>query len=79
MSKQSWRAGVCVLLTDSVWKCLCMCWYECALYASCDLCLLAAVAAATAAAAAAAAGPRLFETPSTVKRSTVESNRALLK
>lgn len=56
-----------------------MCWYECALYASCDLCLLAAVAAATAAAAAAAAGPRLFETPSTVKRSTVESNRALLK
>ena len=73
MSKQSWRAGVCVLLTDSVCVevsvcvCVCVCvGYECALYASCDLCLLAA--------AAAAPGPRRFETP---LQSTVESNRPL--
>lgn len=33
MSKQSWRAGVCVLLTDSV--CVCV-GYDCAHYATCD-------------------------------------------
>lgn len=70
MSKQSWRAGVCVLLTDSV--CVEVSVYVLGMSARSmllvTLCLLAG-----------AAGPRLFETPLTVQQSTVESNRPLLK
>lgn len=65
MSKQSWRAGVCVLLTDSV--CVEVSVYV--LHMSTSSVLLVT----------GAAGPRLFATPLTVKQNTVESNRLLLK
>lgn len=65
MSKQSWRAGVCVLLTDSV--CVEVSVYVLGMSTSSVLLVTGA------------AGPRLFPTPSTVKQNTVESNRLLLK
>lgn len=65
MSKESWRAGVCVLLTDSV--CVEVSVYVLGISARSVLLVTGAV------------GPRLFATPLTVKQNTVESNRPLLK
>lgn len=65
MRKQSCRAGVCVLLTDSV--CVEVSVYVFGMSAS-SLFLVTG-----------AAGLRLFATPLTVKQNTVESNRPLLK
>lgn len=79
MSKQSWKAGVCVLLTDSV----CV---EVSVHVSGGggggggVMSVRSVLLVTCVCLAGAAGPRrLSETPFTVKQSTVELNRPLLE